>query len=378
MADLRLIVAGKRYGGWKRVRVMRSIESMSGSFELEVSDRWGGQEIPWPILEEDACRVEIDNEIVIAGHVDRRSVSLTAEDRTLSYSGRDYTAALVDCSANLERWTFRNATILDLARKVCEPFGIGVSVQGGIDLGPKIRKLVVSPGDAASAVLERAALSAGVLLVSDGNGGLLITRSGSARTDPIVEGQNLLSASVDYDGAERFATYRVVTQVGGTDDASGEVTRVRAEATDEGVRRTERMLIIRPESGVTKDYARKRADWEARNRAARAETVMATVLGWRQPRAGGLWPVNALAPIHAPSIGVRGELLISEVEFLIGEEGEVTQLKLVRPDAFEPEPEAVVKGSNENWKIGPKDHREHPEIDLAWRGIKSLFHKEEE
>ena len=343
---------------------------MAGSFELEVSDRWGGQEVAWAISEEDPCRVEIDGETVVAGHVDRRAISLSGEDRTLSYTGRDRCAALVDGSAGLERWTFRNATILDLARKVCEPFGIAVSAQTGIDLGPKIRKLVVSPGDAAFAVLERAAVSAGVLLVSDGAGGVLITRSGTARAAALVEGKNLLGASVDYDATERFHTYRVVTQVGGTDEASGEVTRVRAEATDRGVKRTDRTLIIRPESGVTKDYARRRADWEARVRAARAETVTVTLRGWRQPADGALWPVNALTRIRSPGIGVSGEMLISQVDFSIGSDGELTQLRLVRPDAFEPEPQAIVKNPSGLWKIAAADH---PQLDQVAAITKSLF-----
>lgn len=342
MSDLRLIVNGRRFGGWRSVRVTRSIESAAGSFELDVTDRWADQDVAWPIAEEDTCRVEIDGVVVIDGFVDRRSISLGAEARTLAYSGRDRSAVLVDCSADLDKWTFRNASVLDVARKVAEPFGVRVSLQVGLVLARAQTKIVVSPGDTAFAVIERAAQAAGVLVVSDGAGGLLLTRAGTTRATALVQGQNLLAASVEYNAAERFHRYVVVTQVGGTDAAAGAATRIRAEATDEGIRRADRAMLIRPESGVTTDYARRRADWEARVRAARAETVTAVVLGWKQP-SGELWPVNALCRVQAPAIGVDGDLLISQAEHSIGTGGETTQLRLVRPDAFTPEPTAVVK-----------------------------------
>lgn len=350
MGDLRLIVNGRRFGGWKSVRVVRSIESASGSFSLGVSDRWGGQGEPWAIAEEDACRVEIDGVTVIDGYVEGRAISVRGTERSLSFRGRDRCAVLVDCSANLSKWTFRGATVLEVARKIAEPFGIDVSLQPGLALPAAPRKFVVSPGEDAFGAIERAARQAGVLAVSDGAGGLVLTRAGSARATPLVEGDNIKAASVDYEATERFSRYVVVTQVGGTDNASGSATRVRAAATDEAVRRAERVMLIRPEAGVTTDYARRRADWEARIRAARAETVTIEVLGWKQPT-GALWPVNALARVTAPSIGVSGDMLISQVAYSISEAGEVTQLSLVRPDAFTPEPEAaVVKASGGRWK----------------------------
>ncbi len=345
MSDLHLIVNGRRYGGWKSIRCVRSIQSISGSFDLDVTDRWGGQEEPWPIAEEDACRVEIDGTTVIDGYVSRRSIALSGVARTLTFSGRDGAAALVDSSALLDRWTFRNASVLAIARKIAEPFGLSVSLQPGLVLPKAQRKFVVAPGDTAFAAIERAAQPAGVLVVSDGSGGLLLTRAGTARAAALVEGENIHTASVDYTADDRFSRYVVLTNVGGTDNASGPVTRVRGEATDEGVQRTERVLVIRPEAGVTAEYANRRADWEARIRAAKAESVTVGVLGWKQPD-GTLWPLNALVRVRSPGIGVDGDLLISQVEHSKSEAGELSQLSLVRPDAFTPEPRAVVKSSS--------------------------------
>src|SRR5688572_22527297 len=105
--DVKLLVNGRRYSGFKSIRVTRTIESIAGSFALEVSDRWSAEEA-WPIVEEDACRVEVEGETVIDGYVERIDVAATKDSRTLAYSGRDRAGALVDSSALLQSWTLRN------------------------------------------------------------------------------------------------------------------------------------------------------------------------------------------------------------------------------------------------------------------------------
>lgn len=354
MSELELIVGGRRYGGWRSIRVTRSIESICGQFDVEAADRWADQEEPWPIVEEDPCRVEIDGEVVIDGYVDKRRPRLSGNALSLSYDGRDRAGALVDCSALLKQWSFKGATVLDIARKVCEPFAIPVSIQPGLTLPKAQKKQVVTPGDSPFEIMHVAAKAAEVLIVSDAKGGIVITRAGSKRAPTaLVQGENVLEAEIDYDATERFSRYIVATQTGGesyfTSAADVEsVTKIFAEATDVGVRRKNRVLIIRPETGLTKEYARRRGDWEARVRAARAETATVTVIGWRQP-GGELWPLNALVSVRIPRIGINGVMLISEVTHVLGSGGKKTALRLVRPDAFTPEPQAKV-GSTGRWK----------------------------
>lgn len=342
MADsVRLLVNGRAYEGWKSVRITRSIESIAGSFELEVSDRWAEQREPWAIAEEDECQVAIGDHVLVHGFVDRRAISIAATQRTLTYSGRDRAGALVDCSAILSRWSFRNLDPAAFATELCQPFGIAVRVQPGLRL-ERIRKLVVHPGDSPFHALQRVTAAAGVLAVSDGAGGIELTRTGSSKAAALVLGQNIMAGSVDYDGADRFRRYVVIASVSGDDDADVERARIRAEALDLGVKRKDRVLMIRPEQGLSTERARIRGDWEARLRAARAETVSITVHGWTQPD-GVPWPVNALCPVTAPALGVDGTLLISQVEYVLEAGGQLSLLRLVRPDAFAPEPQPVVR-----------------------------------
>lgn len=353
MADLEpeLVVGGEKYKGWKSIRITQSIESLAGSFALDVSDRWDGTDDPWPIFEEDSCQVLIGGGVVIDGFVDKRILSAAGNSRTLTYTGRDRAAALVDNSAVLKQWTFRNVDLAQFATKLAAPFDIEIGTTGGLVL-PPIPKIVVSPGEKIYEVLKKAADVAGVLLVSDGTGGVVLTRSGTDRAAALVESQNIKTCSVDYDSVERFRTYVLETQVAGTDEAAGAATSIQAKATDEGVRRLNRVLLIRSEKGYNTADARKRADWEARIRAARAETVTIGVQGWTQPD-GSLWSVNEVTHVSAPRLlGVDGDLLISQVDFSIDDQGgRMTQLRLVRPDAFTPEPQKATVGEGGGlWK----------------------------
>lgn len=380
MADIALKVNGKAYAGWKSVRVTRGIEAVCGSFDLAVTDRWADQATPWPIVEEDECVLTVGGVPIITGYVDKRSLSYGPEDHTLRVSGRDRTGMLVDCSAVLKSWEFHNLPVHVLAQRLADPFGIpvttapglvasvsiatgkstgavsssgGTGKRGGLGVPKPPAKFTVDPGESAFEVLDRACRMAGVLPVSDGAGGLLITRTGATRAaTALVEGQNILSASADYDAAARYAKYVVSAQHQGTDQWFGaSAAGVKGTASDATVRRTARVLYIRPEAGMTREAANVRAAWEAKVRAARCDTVSVTVQGWTQGD-GTLWPVNALVQLRSPLLGMNTEMLITQVTYALDEGGEIATLNLKRPDAFLPEPTVTAPGAGGSgvWK----------------------------
>jgi prophage tail gpP-like protein len=335
--EFQLRVEGKRYGGWKSIRVTRSIEALCGGFEISVSEKWAGQAKAWPIHEEDECAVLLGDWPVITGYVDGVDPSFDATSHSLAVSGRDKTSALVDCSADLSKWEFVNVPLKTLAEKLCEPHLISVLVQSGLEL-PVVPRLSVDPGESGFEALERACRMVGVLPVSDA-GDLLLTRAGSARAvTALVEGENMISGSAPRRASGRFATYKVLGQARGSDDSFGaSAAATKGTASDAGVRRDDRTLIVRADGSATSEQCRKRAEWEAIVRAARSQTVSAKVQGWTQ-KDGTLWPVNALVSVHSPRLNLDAEMLISEVTFVRDDSnGTTTELALKRPDAFKPE-----------------------------------------
>lgn len=346
-----LLVNARRYEGWRSVSVTRTIQAASGTFALEISEKWSGQTVAWPIVEEDECTVELNGASVISGWVEQRAQSINATSRTFAVSGKDKAAALVENSALLDRYSFKSTNALEVARAVASPFGVTVRAGAGVDL-PRLRKIAINPGETAFEVIQRVAEASGLIVVSDGQGAMTLTQAGTERAEAIVEGRNVLSASITYNAAERFASYVVLGQRPGDNNTKASGLRVRGQATDADVRRPDRVHVIRPQRAVTRADARRLADWTARNRAATAEEVSVVVQGWEQ-RQGGVWPLNALTATRIESLGIDGDLLIAGAAHTLSNSGEITTLTLVRPDAYEPSPSAVVASAEWKQPRGP-------------------------
>ncbi|EPD4808402.1 phage baseplate assembly protein [Escherichia coli] len=83
-----------------------------------------------------------------------------------------------------------------------------------------------------------------------------------------------------------------------------------------------------------------RADFEARQRAARTDETTYVVQGWRQGN-GTLWQPNQRVIVFDPVCGFDNtELLVSEVTFTQDQNGTLTEIRVGPPDAYLPEPEA--------------------------------------
>jgi prophage tail gpP-like protein len=333
-------VNGQDYAGWKSARVTRGIESVAGGFSMSVMDRWGGQRQDWPIAEGDECTVLIAGQVVVTGYVDTREQSFDSSQHGVEVAGRDRTGELVDCSVILRSWEFRSTPVLTLCERIAKPFGIPVALQPGLDLPPPPAKLSVDPGDTAFEVIERACRASALLAVSDGKGGLLLMRPGTNRAQTaLVEGQNIKSASRRDDVTGRYRKVVVRGQTNGTDSLfGGSAAAIEANAEDLNVKRSPRVLLVRPEGNVTVAHAKKRAQWETAVRAARALSLSVTVQGWTQAD-GTLWPVNALVRLRSPTLALDEDFLVTEASYSLDDASGTTTTMTLRPQgAYEPEP----------------------------------------
>lgn len=351
MREVMLQVNGKKYAGWKDIRILRSLETPSGQFEMQVSERWDGQREPWPIREGDECVVLLGDEPVITGYVDLRSMSITGSEHAFSVAGRDKTADLIDSSIVLDSWEFVGLSTREIVARVVAPFGISLLVQPGLELPPDPRRIAINPGDTAYEVIERACRLAGIFAITDGGGSLLLTKAGAGMaTTPLILGKNVLAAAADFNFSERFARYIVIGQQAGDEEISGEdAASVIAESRDGNVTRPARCLMVRAEGGVTTRQAQDRANWEADVRAANSDTVTVTVQGWEQAD-GSLWPVNSKAQLSLPAFGVQRQMLISEAVYSLSSAGTTTEITLRPPNAFLPQPQ-IDENARQEWLL---------------------------
>lgn len=364
-----LTVNGVSYRGWKSMRVTRSLDSISGSFEVSVSDQ--SQHHEWPIQEGDACILKIDDHPLVTGYVDVRRVSFAAGSHDVTVAGRDRTADLVDCSAG---WTvdasgavvalpreFRQVAVLEFIRRLTKPFQIPVVLQASLHeptidgqaaaaprsrredtpaLTQPLRTLSVDPGDSLFDVINRICEQVGLFAMTDGHGNLVLTRASVYSLSPtgLAEGLNILSASATFDGSRCYRHYQVTGQQSGDDFIYGEAAAsVTGSAVDLGAR-AGRVLEVRHNGNLTPALATRIAQWESTVRAARAAEVTVTVQGWYQAK-NQLWAVNTLVPVRSARLGIDSAMLIRETSFRLDQDGgSTTELALVRHDAFTPVP----------------------------------------
>ena len=250
-------------------------------------------------------------------------------------SGRDKTGDLVDCSALYKSGQWFNVKLDRLALDLLAPYGIKVIVQANI--GAAFPTHNIQQGESVFECLERAARMRGVLLTSNSQGDLVITRAGKAKASmAIVEGENLLSGHVDLSWKDRYSSYTVKGQTSGDGWMYGNAGKVQVNpkitVADKAITR-HRPLIVLNEGKADGVTAERRAKWEKNIRVGRSARITAQVQGWGS--AEKLWEPNQLVLVRAPSLRANFEMLVVSVTYLLDEGGTRTELSLSLPEAFD-------------------------------------------
>lgn len=332
-----LLIGGQLYAGWTKVGVTRAMDAAAGTFNLSVTDRWSPNDRPWPITPGDACEVRLGGETVITGYVDLARPSYGAESHAIEVQGRDKSEDMVDCSAVHDPDEWRGIDLLQLAQILGQPFGITARAETSVGAAFDLVKL--QHGESALEALTRHAKMRKVLVMPDGRGGILLTRTGTRRAAvELVQGKNILSAEGTLDASERFSQYLVKGQAGYSEETDGEVeAHASGAATDAGVTRYRPLLIV-ADTGANDATAQERATWEANTRLGKAAEAAITIQGWRQAPGGALWEPNTLVRVRSDWLRLDGEMLVRQVTFSKSASGTTTKLDVVSPQAYEPEP----------------------------------------
>jgi prophage tail gpP-like protein len=339
--ELTLIVDGRKFGGWLDVRVGRGIERAAGDFEIRSSQRWPGQDERFEIPEGSRCEIMIGDDKVLTGYVDVIAHERDDNAANLTISGRSKTADLVDCSPDFELTELAGLDLAAVARKLAAPFGIEVDAK---TTGATFPVASANHGETAWKVIERLARQRGILVMDDPEGRLLLTQLATERaTDELVHpADGLLKIATKRDMSKRFSVYKVKAQAGGRWAGFTEGNVATALAHVEGSFRDSGVPRYRPKTLLNEGAAKKegtmaRAEYEARRNLGRGLQVRATRVAWRQ-RDGALWRPNILVQCSLPQLNVEGTLAIGEVTYRKGASGTVSELELMPPEAFTPEP----------------------------------------
>ena len=354
--DITMTVGGMIYGGWLEMSVERAIDRLKSAFTIGVTDRWTTNGQLWQITPFSPCTVAIGKDVVLTGYVEDYEGEIDARSHRVTVTGGSKTTDLVDCSPDIPSGQFKGYTLEQIARSICQPFGISVVVQ--TDASQVFPDATIQRTEKCFGFLERLGRLAGVLLTDDEQGRLVLTTAGSGRASTaIVQGQNLLHGTCKLDAGKRFSRYVVKGQTAigsassnwggaggfGTPGAAAPaavITNLQAVATDSGVPRY-RPHTSMAEAQLDAAGMQRRANWERNYAQGRATMARLTVPGWRQAD-GTLWKENQIASVTAPFAQIDQDLLIARVRFTVSPKmGKRTELEVGPVSGFTPDPGQV-------------------------------------
>lgn len=335
-----LKAAGNAYEGWQKVRINRSLTAMAGTFDLELTWQFQGDTKAYDdfidgLLTGSECTVDIGKDRLITGYLDDFIPSYDDETITISVTGRDKTADLVDCSVVQQSGQFKNQTLMQIAVIVSAPFGI--SVINETDVGAAFEQVMVEQGETAHEFLTRLAQQRGVLLTTNGLGQLVITRASKKRGEVALKlGINIKAGRGRFSRKQRFSEYIVkATGLGWGDDQPVEnVGGISATITDKNVKRYRPLVIVNDEV-TTAAGASLRGQWERQRAISASNTAEYTLTGWRNPNTGNLYQLNRVVPVTDNIMKINKDMLISNILYSEDNDtGRLVVLSVVDPESL--------------------------------------------
>ena len=319
-SNIKFLVNDKIYTSFLSCTVTRAMDALAGSFSLEIMGN--GEESRIKVY--DKCELKLDNKTLITGYVDDVSINLSATSHTISISGRDKTADLIDCSAIHKPSQWQNITFAHLAGELLKPFDINAKITEQLEPFDKFK---IEQGETVFEALERMCRLRKVFCSSTVFGDVLIEKKGNSSAEvSLKEGVNILSANATFTGKDVFSHYELKGQ-----GSHKEACQNKYE--DLGIPRYRPLLII-AEDTLTDVTANSRLLFEKDLRRARSSTVNISVQGFKEFTDGKVWEPNRLVYVESPALGIATELLIVAATYSFSSAGSVSNLTLQHKEAL--------------------------------------------
>lgn len=364
-----LSVGGSSYDQWTSAEVSRDIEDISGAFSftirapvanaraLDYVSMMAGKEVK----KGDKATISVDGQPVMIGWVEEKESEINENQASVTISGRDLTGDLIDCSALPDGPAeMKNVKLEAAVKKIAAPYGL--KVRSEVDTGDPFDRYSIDLSETSMSAIEKGTRSRKVLILSDGIGGLVITRAGAKKApDRLVQPGNIKSARFKESDKEQYSETTVRGQgehagkkrKGQPLDASAEPLSIGAR-TSSGQSKTEterqgtvatgkakngnmkryRPMICLARSKADAKECQDEADWKQRTSEAKAEELVVTVHGFRGR--GGIWRINEMVPVQDGFHGIDADLLIKSVIFRQSGDEMETELTVVDPGAYDP------------------------------------------
>ncbi|MDH4235432.1 MAG: contractile injection system protein, VgrG/Pvc8 family [Gallionella sp.] len=316
-----LLIAGKEHSYWERYEIDSDLMIPADAWSVSLG--LSGGQMPPGVMEGASVVVKVGNDTVLTGYVDEISHSVNKTTHTLTMSGRDLAADLLDCSAPII--TRAQLSLKEIVAAILGEFK-KTKIRIDADLTYARKKISTQPGDTAWDALANAAESNGLWSWFEPDGTLVV--GGPDYSSPIVatlilrrdgKGNNVISLDKTSSHVCRYSRVTVLGQTPGTESEQGKPD-LHASWKDSGVLRHRPKIVFDHEAennGMCSASAKKLIG----DSRLRGLTLTATVQGHRivapgQPFDKTLWlPGQRIRVISEPH-GIDGVYFLMARKFI--------------------------------------------------------------
>lgn len=350
MPDVQVKIGTRLLTGFTSARITAALSAAAATVSLS-----GASFAARTFNGEEPLEVLTDGVTVFAGVLDSVQLEIGPAGSRFTLTGRTQTADLVDSTVDREVVAAELAglDIVELVQTYRKALGVPVAVRTQRLRRPLpiVEKFAGVPGETYWNAIERACRKVGVIATSGQFGNLQLITPGNYPRVPVGlrQGENVLAARSSTNWADRTRTVIAEGQGSAFSSAWEQQLRVRGFATDNAVRPS-RVRVLQVEGSPTPEDCRLRAAWEAQHRAARGTRIAVKVAGWLVEGTTDPWRQGTLVGCAIPDIRVSGFFLIDSVSHEWSDQGLVTQLELVRRDAYDIAP-TIEPGDEPSWDL---------------------------
>ncbi|MFT8897102.1 MAG: phage baseplate assembly protein [Acetobacter sp.] len=348
------VIGNQMVTGWTDVTVRVGAEIMPWTADLGITAYQPASGTTLTINEGDKAQIYFGTTLMITGYVVMVAEQESADSHSIHVQISSKSMDLVDCAAEFSTYQMNSTNALAIAQRVAQFAGIEVSsIDGAGDTD--IQQFSVILTETAYEVIERLARLAGVLFYDRPDGNVVMSRVGSAHMGSgFTMGQNVENCTRVRSMAGRYSSITAVLQSTALlftepneQDYVGQMEAISstAKATDPGITRNRPMLIPLELGDVGQTVAKQRVQWEVNRRWGRSRPITLTADSWRDLY-GTLWAINTIAPFMDKN-GTSTDYVIGELVFHKGSDGTRSDVVLMPPEAYQPEPILLPAASNE-------------------------------
>ena len=309
----------------------KSIENFCNSFSFTITNKMANDIF---LAEGSRIRISIADENQFAGLVESINHSQTSNSHSITVQGRDKTGELIDSYIIAKQ--YKQNDFLKLLRLVLNDNGYqSIKITSDIKILPKLvgKSFIPEKEEKIFSFIDRLAKQLRVILITDSDGDILITREGA---DLAVGGldasNNIISTSLDIDTSESYKYIKIIGNIK-TDQSKKRLTQGK-EIIDERSQ-TNKRLIVNIGNNTNRQNIESIANWYMAVKRGKGARYNATVQGFLTNNTTGLlWQANTTVILKDSKKGINGLFLIQSVNYSQSLEGSKTDLILCNIGSF--------------------------------------------